>query len=197
MNLMRRILPLALFAALGGCSVSSMLGAGKPPLTLFTLSPSAPDPAQISRTASAGQAVTIATPVIGKALRTNRVAVEVGPTQVQYVKNVVLVDMPDRLFQQLLEETIRRTTSRIVLDPHQSTLDPGVLVTGELQRFGYDSMSGQVVVQYDAAMSTQNGVDSRRFTATVPADGTAATVPNALNDAANQVATQVAQWIGG
>ena len=58
-------------------------------------------------------------------------------------------------------------------------------------------MSGQVVVQYDAAMSTQNGVDSRRFTATVPADGTAATVPNALNDAANQVATQVAQWIGG
>jgi len=197
MNLMRRILPLALFAALGGCSVSSMLGAGKPPLTLFTLSPSAPDPAQISRTASAGQAVTIATPVIGKALRTNRVAVEVGPTQVQYVKNVVLVDMPDRLFQQLLEETIRRTTNRIVLDPHQSTLDPGVLVTGELQRFGYDSMSGQVVVQYDAAMWTQNGVDSRRFTATVPADGTAATVPNALNDAANQVATQVAQWIGG
>jgi cholesterol transport system auxiliary component len=138
-------------------------------------------------------------PVIGKALRTNRIAVEVGPTQVQYVKNVVLVDMPDRLFQQLLEETIRRTTGRIVLDPHQSTLDPGVLITGELQRFGYDSMSGQVVVQYDAAMAGQGGanVESRRFTAMVPADGTAATVPNALNDAANQVATQVAQWIGG
>jgi cholesterol transport system auxiliary component len=40
-------------------------------------------------------------------------------------------------------------------------------------------------------------VESRRFTATAPSDGTAATVPSALNDAANQVATQVAQWIGG
>jgi cholesterol transport system auxiliary component len=31
----------------------------------------------------------------------------------------------------------------------------------------------------------------------VPADGTAASVGPALNDAANQVAGQVAQWIGG
>lgn len=197
---MRRIVPLALFTALGGCSISSMLGGGgKPPATLFTLSPNAVDPAQISRTANSGQAVTIATPVITKALRTTRVAVELGPTQVQYVKNVQLVDTPDRLFQNLLAETVRRTTNRVVLNARQSTLDPGVLVTGELQRFGYDSMSGQVVVQYDAAMSGQGGasVDSRRFTAMVPADGTAATVPNALNEAANQVAVQVAQWIGG
>jgi len=39
-------------------------------------------------------------------------------------------------------------------------------------------------------------VETRRFTATAPADGTAATVGPALNRAANQVALDVAKWIG-
>lgn len=109
------------------------------------------------------------------------------------------VDTPDRLFQGLVAETVRRTTNRVVLDPHQSTLDPGLLVTGELQRFGYDASSGQVVVVYDALLSGAGGaqVQSRRFTATAPADGTGPSVGSALNSAANQVAQQVAQWIGG
>jgi cholesterol transport system auxiliary component len=194
MRFSRLFVPLALAAALGGC-----FGGGKAPATLYTLTPSAADPGTISRTASAGQAVTIAVPVIDKALRTTRVAVDLGATQVQYVKNVQLVDMPDRLFQQLVSETVRRTTNRVVLDPSQSTLDPGVLVTGQLQKFNYDSGGGQVVVQYDAALSSDGGrqIESRRFTATAPSDGTAATVGAALNDAANQVAADVARWIGG
>jgi cholesterol transport system auxiliary component len=56
-----------------------------------------------------------------------------------------------------------------------------------------------VIVQYDAALSTAGGtrVDTRRFTATVPADGTAGSVGPALNEAANQVAGEIAKWIGG
>ena len=73
------------------------------------------------------------------------------------MKNVQLVDMPDRLFQQLVSETVRRTTNRVVLDPSQGTLDPGVLVTGQLRKFNYDSSGGQVVVQYDAALSSDGG----------------------------------------
>ena len=67
------------------------------------------------------------------------------------------------------------------------------------QRFGYDAASGQVIVQYDAALSTAGGtrVDTRRFTATAPADGTAGSVGPALNEAANQVAADVAKWIAG
>jgi cholesterol transport system auxiliary component len=42
-----------------------------------------------------------------------------------------------------------------------------------------------------------NRVETRRFTATAPADGTAASVGPALNRAANQVALDVAKWIGG
>ena len=37
-----------------------------------------------------------------------------------------LVDTPDRLFQSLLAETVRRTTNRVVLDPSQTALDPGL-----------------------------------------------------------------------
>lgn len=200
MKLLRILVPMAFAAALGACSLGGLLGGGaKPPPTLLTLTPEAPDPGQIARTVNAGQAVTISVPVIPKEIRTVRVPVQVTPTDVQYVKNLQWVDTPDRLFADLIEETVRRTTSRVVLDPKQSTLDPGLLVTGELQRFGYDAQTGQVVVQYDGALSTEGGtrVETRRFTATAPADGTAATVGPALNRAANQVALEVARWIGG
>jgi cholesterol transport system auxiliary component len=190
----------ALVVALGACSLGGMLGGGgKPPTTLVTLTPEAPEPAQIVRAAAAGQAVTIATPITGKELSAVRVPVQLTPSDVQYVANLQLVDTPARLFQDLLSETVRRTTSRVVLDPAQTTLDPGLTVTGELQRFGYDASTGQVVVQYDGSLSAAGGnrVETRRFTATVPADGTSATVGPALNRAANQVALDVAKWIGG
>lgn len=192
MKMMRELVLIGAAASLAGCF------GGKAPPTLFTVASTAPDPQQMTRSAGAGQAVTIANPIVDKALRTNRVAVDLG-TQVKYVKGIQLVDYPDRLFQQLVSETVRRTTNRVVLDPGQSTMDPGLVVTGTLQKFGYDGMAGQVVVQYDAALSTQGGthVEARRFTATAPADGTNKTVPQALNQAANQVAMEVARWIGG
>jgi cholesterol transport system auxiliary component len=190
----------ALAAALAGCSLGGMLGGGgKPPTTLVTLMPEATEPAQIARTAAAGQAVTIATPTTARELSTVRVPVQVSPTDVQYVSNLQLADTPAKLFGNLIAETVRRTTNRVVLDPGQTTLDPGFLVSGELHRFGYDAATGQAVVTYDAALSTAGGnqVQTRRFTATAPADGTGPSVGPALNRAANQVALEVAKWIGG
>jgi cholesterol transport system auxiliary component len=196
MKLSRTFVPIAWALAVGGCA---LLGGGaKSPATLLTLTPDVAEPAQIARAANAGQAVTISVPVVAKELRTVRVPVQIGPTDVQYVANLQWIDTPDRLFQELVAETVRRTTNRVVLNPHQSGLDPGVLVSGELQRFGYDSASGQVIVEYDGALSTVGGtrVEARRFTATAPSDGTAGSVGPALNRAANQVATEVANWIG-
>ena len=197
--LFRNLASIALAAALGGCSLSGMLGGGgKPPPTLQTLTPEAPDPGPTARAVSAGQAVTIGSPAIPKELRTTRVPVQITPTDIQYVTNLQWVDTPDRLFQNLVAETVRRTTNRVVLDTHQTTLDPGLLVSGELQRFGYDASSGQVIVVYDAMLSAAGGsqVQARRFTATAPADGSGPSVGPALNHAANEVAQQVAQWIG-
>jgi len=191
---------MALALSVGACSLGGMLGGGgKPPPVLFTLTPEAPTPADAVRSASAGQAVTIEVPETPTELKVLRVPVQVAPTEVEYVTNLQWADTPDRLFQRLLTETVRRTTNRVVLNPAQTTLDPGTVVSGQLQHFGYDAQAGQVVVTYDAALSTGNGaqVQTRRFEAREAADGTAVTVASALNRAANEVALQVAQWIGG
>jgi len=199
MKPLRNLAPVIAAAALAGCSLSSLTGGGgKPPVVLQTLTPEAADPGAMTRSAAAGQAVTIETPVIANELRTVRVPVQLSATDVQYVTNLQWVDTPDKLFQNLVEETVRRTTNRVVLNPNQTGIDPGVVVRGQLSRFDYNAQTGQVDVAYDATMSATGAeVQTRRFVATVPADGTGPSVGSALNRAANQVATEVAQWIGG
>lgn len=194
--IVRAGLTAAVAALVGGCA---LLGGGKAPPHLFDLTADATAPAAAPRSAAAGETVTIRVPTIARELRTTRVPVQVNPVVVEYVKDMNWVDTPDKLFQQLLEETVRATTGRVVLDPNQSALDPGLVVSGELQKFGYDAQQGTVVVEYDASLATQGGahVQTRRFTAAVPADGTAATVGSSLNQAANQVARDVAAWIAG
>lgn len=197
--LLRAGAPVALALALSACSLGSLLGGGgKVPPTLLTLSSEAPEPGEFTRAAAPGRAVTINAPVVPEKLRTVRVAVQVTPTDVAYVKDVQWVDTPDRLFKNLVSETIRRMTGRVVLDPRQTALDPGLIVSGELHNFGYDAQSGMVVVTYDATLATAGGtrVETRRFEGRAPADGTAATVSPALNRAANDVAYKVANWIG-
>jgi cholesterol transport system auxiliary component len=185
--------------ALGALSLASCFGGKKVPPTLLTLTSSAPAPQSIQRTAGPGDAITIDVPVVPKELATTRVPALVGPTAIAYIKDVQWVESPDRLFQDLVQETVIRTTGRVVLDPRQSALDPGLHLTGTLSRFGYDTQEGAVIVRYDGALSAPGGtrVETRRFEAREPADGTARTVGPALNAAANRVAAEVAQWVGG
>ena len=179
-------------------SLTACMGGKKVPPTLLTLTSEAPAPASISRTAAPGEAITIDVPVVPKELASTRVPALVGPTAVAFIKDLQWVDAPGKLFQDLLQETTLRTTSRVVLDPNQASLDPGLKLTGTLTRFGYDTAEGMVIVRYDGALASPGGtrVETRRFEAKVPADGTARTVGPALNQAANQVAGEVAQWIG-
>lgn len=187
-----------LVVALGASTLASCFGGKKVPDTLLTLTSTAPAPASVTRSAAPGDAITIDVPVIPKELASTRVPAQVGPTAIAYVKDIQWVESPDRLFQDLLQETVVRTTGRVVLDPRQPALDPGIHLSGTLSRFGYDAQLGAVLVRYDGAMSSEGGtrVVTRRFEAQVPADGTAATVGPALNSAANQVATEVAAWVG-
>ena len=198
MKTMLRVSAIAAAAlALGGCA---LLGGGpKPPPWLLTLAPTAPAPASMVRSANAGEAVTIEVPVIPKELRSLRVPAQSGETAIAYIEDLQWVDTPDRLFQDLLQETVLRTTNRVVIDPKQARLDPGLVISGQLSSFGYEAGAGSVLVRYDAALSAAGGtrVETRRFEARAPADGTAATVGPALNQAANQVALDVARWIGG
>jgi cholesterol transport system auxiliary component len=187
--------PLTLLFVLG---LSGCFG-GKTPPTLLTLTPLAGPSAQPNRTAGAGQSVTIDAPVASKEIRVLRVPVLEAPGTITYIKGLQYIDTPDRLFRLLLTETVKRTTDRVVLDPSQAALDPGLHVTGTLERFGYDAPSRTVIVTYDAALSTSGGtrVETRRFTASAPSDGTPASVGQGLNQAANEVAAAAARWIGG
>lgn len=196
---LRLAAPMALAMSLSACLGGLLGGGAKTPPWLLTLTPQTPAPESISRTAGAGEAVTIEVPVIPKEVRTTRVPVHSGPIAIAYVKDLTWVDTPDRLFQDLLSETVTRTTNRVVLDPNQSSLDPGMTISGNLTRFGYDAQDGAVVVRYDAALSRPGGtaVTTRRFEAREPADGTASSVAPAINAAANRVAIDVAQWVGG
>ena len=196
-RMLRLSAPVALALTLTACG-GLLGGGGKTPPWLLTLTPQAPAPGDIARTAGPGEAVTIELPVVPKEIRTNRVPVHSGPIAIAYVKDLTWVDTPDKLFQDLLTETVVRTTNRVVLDPRQSSLDPGVTVTGNLSRFGYDAQEGMVVVRYDAAMTRAGGtaVATRRFEAREPADGSASSVAPAINAAANRVAIDLAQWVG-
>jgi len=196
---MRFAAAMAIVLSVSGCSAASLLGAGKTPPYLLTLTSEAPATGEFTRSATPGEAVTIAAPIIAKELRTVRIPVQVTPTAIEYVTGVQWADTPDRLFQDLVAETVRRTTRRVVLDPDQAALDPGLVVSGQLSRFGYDAVEQAVIVRYDAALSTSGGtrVETRRFESRVPTSADAAGIGPALNSAANRVALDVARWIGG
>ena len=194
-TLPRLAVPLAALA-LSGCI---SFGA-KPPPVLLTLSSSAVMAPGTTRSARAGEAITILPPRVPQSLATNRVPVQSGGTSIAYVKDAQWVDTPNRLFRALLAETVSAKTGRMVLDNRQFSFDPGMTITGTLVNFGVDASTGEAVVTYDAARATEGGarVEERRFEARVAVSPIeSAPVGAALNTAANQVADQVAVWIGG
>src|SRR5687767_10457549 len=97
-----------LIVAAATVSLAACFGGKKVPPTLLTLTSLAPEPASIARSAAPGQALTIDVPVIPKELNTTRVPALVGPTAVAYIKDVQWVESPDKLFQDLLQETTLR-----------------------------------------------------------------------------------------
>ena len=120
-------------------------------------------------------------------------------TAIAYVKDAQWVEPPARLFARLMSDTIAAKTGRVVLSTAQSFADPGARLTGELRQFGVDAGTHQAVVVFDASLvrNDRHVFEKRRFMATTPmAKVDAANVGFALNQAANQVAGEVADWVG-
>ncbi|MCJ8190872.1 ABC-type transport auxiliary lipoprotein family protein [Sphingomicrobium aestuariivivum] len=181
----------AMTLALASCGLPK-LGGEDPPASLTTLASSAPEPATTVRR---DRAVTFAVPLTPEALATTRVAAFRGGTAVAYIQDLLLVDSPDNLFQQLVSETVYRSTDLLVVDPRQQDQVPALKVTGTLYRFGFDADTNEVVVGYEALWADGDRVASRRFEAREPALGYSTDVAPALNRAANRVASDVATWI--
>jgi cholesterol transport system auxiliary component len=188
-----------IFAFAGLLALSDCFGGASVPSELMTLTPTETRPAASPRSAAAGEAITVVDPTVPQALRTPRVPVYVSDTAIQYLEDVQWIENPGILFGRLVGEIIAARTGRVVLDPNQFSHDPGVQLTGQLVNFGLDPATMEAVIVYDAAMTRgRTSITTNRFEARVSvADDTPAVVAPALNQAANQVAEQVAAWVGG
>ncbi|THD38401.1 MAG: ABC transporter [Sphingomonas sp.] len=192
---MKRYLPLLLALPLAGC-----LGlGGKPPKALLTLTPTATLPVGATQSSASAKTVTIIVPVVPQALAVARIPVTTGDT-VAYVTDAAWVEPPQRLFARLMSDTIAAKTGRVVLSTAQSYSDPGARLSGELRNFGFDGSTHEAVVTFDGALirgGDANRVEKKRFEARVPVNPiNYTTVGPALNQAANQVAGEVADWVG-
>ncbi|MEO6040318.1 MAG: ABC-type transport auxiliary lipoprotein family protein [Croceibacterium sp.] len=185
---------LAFSAALTGCL---SLG-GKKPAQLFTLTAARPAAAGTGAAGTASTALAVLEPGAPLRLGVTRIPVQVTPSAVAYLKDAMWVEKPTRLFQRLVSETIRAKGTRLVVGESDLQYAAAVKLTGQLVDMGYDAATGSVVIRYDAVLQQPGGqVTTRRFESTVPGiPASAAAVGPALNQAANQVAGEVAEWVG-
>jgi cholesterol transport system auxiliary component len=142
--------------------------------------------------------VTILTPTVPAAIASVRVPVYDGAVNLSYVSDVAWNEAPARLMQRMISETIAAKTQRVVLDPRQFTSDPGLRLSGQLQKFGIDPARMEAVAVFDAQLSRVPGkVETRRFEArssVTAIDATSVGAP--MNAVANDLAAQIAAWIG-
>lgn len=181
--------------SLGGCI---SFGA-KPPPSLLTLQSAQSVPAGETRSSANAATITIAVPSVSQALATTRVPVQSTGTSLAYVKDAQWVELPARLFARLTADTVAAKTGRVVLSTAQSFSDPGARLSGELRNFGLDGTTSEAVVTFDAALIRTTGevVEKRRFEARVPVTAIdAGNAARGINQAANQVAGEVADWVG-
>lgn len=192
---MKKLLIAIAFLPLAGCI---SFGA-EPPKSLLSITATEQVPVGQAQSSAGARTITIQIPAVPQALANNRVPVQSGATGIAYVKDAQWVEPPSRQFARLLSDTVGARTGRVVLSGAQSLADPGARLAGELRMFGVDAASSMAVVTYDAALVRDEGgaLEKRRFEAKVPVSAIEATpVGAALNDAANKVAGEVADWVG-
>ncbi len=169
-----------------------------PPESLLTLTAANVAPAGAATLGNATTAIAIMEPETPQRLNVTRVPVQIDDTAIAYVVDATWVEKPARLFQRLLAETIRAKSGRLVIDGEETAIVPETRLRGTLREFGFDARTGSVIVQYDALRTrAEGGVETRRFESVQPGVlPQAAPVGEALNRAANDVAGQVADWVG-
>jgi len=187
-------LALAMALALGGCV---KLGS-KVPDNLISLSPQAVAPAGAIGEGRYADALVVLDPAAERRLDVQRVPVKVDGATVAYLKDATWVEKPARQFRRLLAETLRARGGRLVVESDDYDAAGKVVLSGRLLDMGYDATSRSVVVRYDALREDADGaISARRFEAVVPGvSPKAQSVAPALNKAANDVAAQVADWLG-
>ncbi len=186
--------PALALTALSGCV--SIGGGGEQPDQLIDLTPRAVAPAGASESGQVDEAVFVFEPEVQNRLDNKRVPVQIDDSSVAYLQGATYVDRPARLFQHLLAETLRAKGGMLVVEGVDPGLPNRTRLYGQLVDMGYNARSSSVIVTYDAVQIAPDGtVRSQRFSHTV--DGLTPdviSVAPALNEAANAVALDVANW---
>lgn len=187
----------AALAALGMLSGCISFGA-EPPEQLLTLTPAASIPAGAATEGQASAALAVQVPSVSQRLNVNRIPVITSDSSLAYLVDAFWVEKPAQLFRNVLAETIRAKGNRLVASSGELEYVADTQLSGQLSAMDYDAAGGSVVVRYDAVLRMSDGrILTRRFEETVsgvPPEATA--VGAAMNDAANTVADQVAEWVG-
>lgn len=191
---LRTLLAAAAVLSLTGC-VS--LG-GKAPKSLITLTPAAMAPAGSVASGTAQTAIALSEFAAPLKLDVTRVPVQVTDSEIAYVKDAVWNEKPARLLSRLIAETIRARGNRLVVDGDDPGAQADTRISGTLREFGYDARTSEIVLVLDAAkLGAGSSVMTKRFEARVAGvEAEAAPVGAALNEAANRVAAEVADWVG-
>jgi len=179
--------------------LSGCLGlGGKVPDQLISLTARSVAPAGAVEGGRIGEALSVLDLEADRRIDVQRVPVQIDDSSVAYLKDAMWVERPPRQFRHLLAETIRARTGRLTLEEGDSRVVAKETLGGRLADMGYDARRRSVIVRFDAIRTDAKGaVAARRFEAEVSGVAPrAASVAPALNRAANDVATQVADWIG-
>jgi cholesterol transport system auxiliary component len=189
----RAMVAAAAVLALAGCI---SLGK-KAPDQLLYLTPASAPAAGASASGDAQTAIAVANLEAPRKLDVTRVPVLIDASSLAYLKNAEWVDKPTRLFGRLLAETLRAKGDRLVVTG-DTAFSAATRLSGTLSAMDYDASRGAAVVRFDAVLQSDDGaIRSKRFESEVtgvPPESLA--VGEALNRAANDVASQVAEWVG-
>ena len=200
---LRRRLPVRLGALVALTSAFALSGClsmgGKVPDQLLTLTPAVSASAGTDVNGNFNNAIAVLNPGTPRELDVQRIPVQVNDTQIAYLQDATWVEKPARLFRTLLSETIRAKTSRLVIGGADEQYAAATKLSGQLLNMGYDARKQAVVVRFEAVLTDPGGnVRTRRFEREVPGIAPKADqVSTAINQAANDVAGQVASWVGG
>ena len=187
------VLPV-LALALSGC-----LSLGKdPPDSLLNLTPATQAAAGTGASGTSNTALAILDLQAPQKLNVTRVPVTTGDSSLAYLKDAEWVEKPADLFGRLLADTLRAKGNRLVVSGTDLEYAAATKLSGTLAAMEYDASRGAAVVRFDAVLQTGDSqILTRRFESEVTGvSAEARPVGEALNRAANDVAGQVAEWVG-
>jgi cholesterol transport system auxiliary component len=189
-----RLYALPLLIMLGAC----VSFGGKAPVSMLVLTADNVVAAGAARTAVVTDALVIQIPQVPRKLDNNRVPVQIDASSIAYLKDAFWADKPARLMQMLLVETVSAKSGNLVLNEVDAGGKATRYLSGSLLEFGIDATTNEAVVVYDMVKIIRgSATEKRRFEARRPVNAIApAPAGAALNAAANDVASQIADWAG-